>query len=71
MWWKQSRKDDVTAIGTVESMNETAVVVGVGPGLGSALVNAFSHEGYTVLAAARRAAKVSALSGVPRVLPVD
>ena len=52
-------------------MNETAVVVGVGPGLGSALVNAFSHEGYTVLAAARKAAKVSALRDIERVLPVD
>jgi NAD(P)-dependent dehydrogenase (short-subunit alcohol dehydrogenase family) len=33
--------------------NETAVVVGVGPGLGSALVNIFAKEGYTVFAAAR------------------
>jgi NAD(P)-dependent dehydrogenase (short-subunit alcohol dehydrogenase family) len=33
--------------------NETAVVVGVGPGLGAALVNSFAREGYTVFAAAR------------------
>jgi NAD(P)-dependent dehydrogenase (short-subunit alcohol dehydrogenase family) len=34
---------------------ETAVVVGVGPGLGAALVRAFASEGYTVFAAARSA----------------
>ena len=34
---------------------ETAVVVGVGPGLGAALVRTFSQAGYTVLAAARSA----------------
>jgi NAD(P)-dependent dehydrogenase (short-subunit alcohol dehydrogenase family) len=33
----------------------TAIVVGVGPGLGSALVRTFVTEGYTVLAAARSA----------------
>jgi NAD(P)-dependent dehydrogenase (short-subunit alcohol dehydrogenase family) len=33
----------------------TAIVVGVGPGLGSALVRTFVIEGYTVLAAARSA----------------
>ncbi|HZF25513.1 MAG TPA: SDR family NAD(P)-dependent oxidoreductase [Steroidobacteraceae bacterium] len=33
--------------------NETAVVVGVGPGLGSALVNIFAKQGYSVFAAAR------------------
>ena len=38
--------------------NQTAVVVGVGPGLGLALVKAFANEGYTVFAAAR---EVSAL----------
>src|SRR5262245_52889985 len=52
-------------------MTETAVIVGVGPGLGSALVNAFAHEGYTVLAAARKATKASELRGIERVLPVD
>jgi len=34
---------------------ETAIVVGAGPGLGSALVRAFATEGYTVFAAARSA----------------
>jgi NAD(P)-dependent dehydrogenase (short-subunit alcohol dehydrogenase family) len=34
---------------------ETAVVVGVGPGLGLALVNRLVNEGYTVIAAARSA----------------
>jgi NAD(P)-dependent dehydrogenase (short-subunit alcohol dehydrogenase family) len=38
-----------------ESSAATAVVVGVGPGLGLALANAFAQQGYTVLAAARRA----------------
>ena len=52
-------------------MSNTAVVVGVGPGLGAALVDAFSQEGYTVLAAARKAAKVGALHDVPRVVRVD
>ena len=33
----------------------TAVVVGVGPGLGAALVRAFAKDGYTVVAAARSA----------------
>jgi NAD(P)-dependent dehydrogenase (short-subunit alcohol dehydrogenase family) len=33
----------------------TAVVVGVGPGLGAALVRAFAKEGYAVVAAARSA----------------
>lgn len=37
---------------------ETAIVVGVGPGLGSALVRAFAVEGYTVFAAARAASKL-------------
>jgi len=52
-------------------MSETAVVVGVGPGLGSALVKAFAGEGYTVVAAARKATKQSALRDVERVVPVD
>ena len=33
----------------------TAVIVGVGSGLGAALVRAFAQEGYTVVAAARSA----------------
>ena len=52
-------------------MSETAVVVGVGPGLGLALVSAFSQQGYTVLAAARKAAKVSELRDVQHAVPVD
>lgn len=39
-----------------------AVIVGVGPGLGVALANTFAAEGYTVVAAARRA---SALEQLP------
>lgn len=52
---------------------ETAVVVGVGPGLGSALAQAFSREGYTVLAASRSASALeesSGASGRGRVFPV-
>ena len=43
----------------------TAVVVGVGPGLGSALVDAFANEDYTVFAAARGATKIAGI-GKPR-----
>lgn len=52
-------------------MTETAVVVGVGPGLGLALANAFSQEGYAVLAAARSVAKAVGSSGDGRITPVD
>jgi NAD(P)-dependent dehydrogenase (short-subunit alcohol dehydrogenase family) len=38
--------------------DETAIVVGVGAGLGSALVRAFAAEGFAVLAAARAASKL-------------
>jgi NAD(P)-dependent dehydrogenase (short-subunit alcohol dehydrogenase family) len=38
-----------------------AVVVGVGPGLGGALVATFADAGYTVFAAARRASKLGGL----------
>lgn len=54
--------------------DETAVVVGVGPGLGLALVKAFAKEGYKVLAAARKASaltELSAASPEARVTPVD
>jgi NAD(P)-dependent dehydrogenase (short-subunit alcohol dehydrogenase family) len=37
---------------------KTAVVVGVGPGLGAALVRAFANDGYTVVAAARSASSL-------------
>ena len=39
----------------------TVVIVGVGPGLGAALVRTFAAEGYTVFAAARTATKLSGL----------
>lgn len=53
---------------------ETAVVVGVGPGLGAALVRAFAGEGYAVVAAARSASELPAFkerSDAGRVVPVD
>jgi NAD(P)-dependent dehydrogenase (short-subunit alcohol dehydrogenase family) len=52
----------------------TAIVVGVGPGLGAALVRAFSKEGYTVVAAARSASALPGLDAgkdAGRVLPID
>jgi NAD(P)-dependent dehydrogenase (short-subunit alcohol dehydrogenase family) len=54
--------------------NETAIVVGVGPGLGAALVRAFAGEGYTVVAAARSASQLPTFEqrkGAGRVVPVD
>ncbi len=53
--------------------NQTAVVVGVGPGLGLALVKAFATEGYTVFAAARKASALQELSASSggRVIPAD
>jgi len=53
---------------------ETAVVVGVGPGLGAALVRAFASEGYTVVAAARSASALPAFESRKvegRVVPID
>lgn len=53
---------------------ETAVVVGVGPGLGAALVKTFSQNGHKVFAAARKASAlegVSGPSGRGTVIPVD
>lgn len=52
-------------------MAGTAVVVGVGPGLGLALANAFSQEGYTVLAAARNVSKLVDSSADERITAVD
>jgi len=52
----------------------TAVIVGVGPGLGSALVKTFSQYGYTVIAAARKASTLEGIlgpSGRGAVIPVD
>jgi NAD(P)-dependent dehydrogenase (short-subunit alcohol dehydrogenase family) len=41
---------------------KTAVVVGVGSGLGAALVRAFARDGYTVVAAARSATALPAVN---------
>jgi NAD(P)-dependent dehydrogenase (short-subunit alcohol dehydrogenase family) len=52
----------------------TAIVVGVGPGLGAALVRAFANEGYTVVAAARSASALPELhqpKGAGRVVAID
>ncbi|MGH8653129.1 MAG: SDR family NAD(P)-dependent oxidoreductase [Gammaproteobacteria bacterium] len=43
--------------------NEVAVVVGVGPGLGAALVKRFAEEGFTTVAVARRASSLTSLRG--------
>ena len=53
--------------------HQTAVVVGVGPGLGFALVKAFANERYTIFAAARKASALKKLSAVGdgHVIPVD
>src|SRR5687768_452609 len=55
-------------------MRATAVVVGVGPGLGTSLVRTFAREGYTVFAAARSASVLTGLDEpgeVGRVVPID
>jgi NAD(P)-dependent dehydrogenase (short-subunit alcohol dehydrogenase family) len=59
-------------VAPLASTGATAVVVGVGPGLGVALVNRFVAEGYTVLAAARSAAveKLRFEQGPGRALPM-
>jgi NAD(P)-dependent dehydrogenase (short-subunit alcohol dehydrogenase family) len=50
----------------------TAVVVGVGLGLGAALVRAFANEGYVVVAAARSASSLHPLATERgRVVPLD
>ena len=52
----------------------SAVGVGVGPGLGAALVRAFANEGYTVFAAARSASALTDLQGgheAGRVVAID
>jgi NAD(P)-dependent dehydrogenase (short-subunit alcohol dehydrogenase family) len=52
--------------------DKTAVVVGVGPGLGTALVRTFANEGYTVVAAARSASEWPRFEGeAGRVVPID
>jgi NAD(P)-dependent dehydrogenase (short-subunit alcohol dehydrogenase family) len=50
---------------------QTAVVVGVGPGLGTALVRTFANEGYTVVAAARSVSTLQGLEDAGRVVPID
>jgi NAD(P)-dependent dehydrogenase (short-subunit alcohol dehydrogenase family) len=52
---------------------KSAVVVGVGPGLGAALARAFANEGYTVFAAARSASTLPPLDdrSKGRVVPID
>lgn len=51
---------------------ETAVIVGVGPGLGAALVRTFASDGYTVVAAARSALALPAFEeDAGRVVPID
>jgi len=47
------------------SERETAVIVGVGPGLGTALTRAFAAEGYTVVAMARDAERLQVLKEGP------
>jgi NAD(P)-dependent dehydrogenase (short-subunit alcohol dehydrogenase family) len=52
----------------------TAVVVGVGPGLGAALVRAFAGEGYTVVAAARTVSELPVFekrAHAGHVVPID
>jgi NAD(P)-dependent dehydrogenase (short-subunit alcohol dehydrogenase family) len=46
-----------------ETSNGTALVLGVGPGLGAALVRRFRAAGYGVAAASRQADKLAALVG--------
>jgi NAD(P)-dependent dehydrogenase (short-subunit alcohol dehydrogenase family) len=48
----------------------SAVVVGVGPGLGAALVRTFAREGYTVFAAARSASRLTGLDE-GTIVPID
>lgn len=43
--------------------NETAIVVGVGPGLGAALVRKFADQGLEVLAVSRAATKLDCFAG--------
>lgn len=45
--------------------NEAAIVVGVGPGLGAALVRKFAGQGLEVLAVSRAATKLDCFAGQP------
>ena len=50
---------------------EVAIVVGVGPGLGSSLVRCFAGAGMTVVAAARQASERAELKSLAGVRPED
>jgi NAD(P)-dependent dehydrogenase (short-subunit alcohol dehydrogenase family) len=57
---------------------ETAIVAGVGPGLGASLARAFSKEGYSIALLSRRAessepvaSHIRANKGKARVVPID
>jgi NAD(P)-dependent dehydrogenase (short-subunit alcohol dehydrogenase family) len=50
---------------------EVAIVVGVGPGLGSSLVRCFAGDGMTVVAAARHASKRTEFKSVTNIRPMD
>lgn len=51
--------------------DEIALVAGVGPGLGTALVEAFGAAGFRVFAAARRASQLESIAGRDDVTAVD
>jgi NAD(P)-dependent dehydrogenase (short-subunit alcohol dehydrogenase family) len=58
----------------MQEPTKVVVVIGVGPGLGAALVRTFAKEGYVVVAAARSVSTLPDLydgSGPGRVVPVD
>jgi len=50
---------------------EVAIVVGVGPGLGSSLVRCFAGDGMTVVAAARHAANRTEFKSMTNIRPMD
>ena len=52
-------------------MSRVAVVVGVGPGLGTALARRFHEEGYAVALLARRGVSIEALAAVVPPLAAD
>ena len=55
-------------------MNQSAIVVGVGPGLGASLVHKFADTGFTVIAVARHATGLEELEtekGPGKVVPTD
>ena len=56
---------------TESRRKRVAIVAGVGPGLGAALVRAFANEGYAVFAAARSASGLPDLNDAGRVVAID